>query len=191
MFFKIGVLKDFARFTRKYLCWSLFLKKLQAFRHSNLLKRLKHRCFLLNSKSFQSSFFKRAPSVAASSVSHKFCYNSYICIQHTGFNILYIHTLEKINNVATKRENTPRNQSTFYMCRWIFICMWDKRKLYDTIIWDANSRLVEITGRIKTGKCFLFFLLNMRPCHKKNPWSVRFRVRFRVRETFFPEGIFS
>ena len=29
MFFKIGVLKNFAIFTRKHLCWSLFLTKLQ------------------------------------------------------------------------------------------------------------------------------------------------------------------
>ena len=30
MFFKIGVLKNFVIFTGKHLCWSLFLKKLQA-----------------------------------------------------------------------------------------------------------------------------------------------------------------
>ena len=32
MFFKIHVLKNFAVFTEKHLCWSLFLIKLQAFR---------------------------------------------------------------------------------------------------------------------------------------------------------------
>ena len=32
MFFKIDVLKNFAIFTGKYLCWSLFLIKLQTFR---------------------------------------------------------------------------------------------------------------------------------------------------------------
>ena len=31
MFFKIGVVKNFAMFTRKHLCWSLFLIKMQAF----------------------------------------------------------------------------------------------------------------------------------------------------------------
>ena len=30
MFFKTGVLKNFANFTGKHLCWSLFLIKLQA-----------------------------------------------------------------------------------------------------------------------------------------------------------------
>ena len=47
MFFKIGVLKNFAIFTGKYLCWSLFLTKLQGFR-----------CFPVNiAKIFKSSFF--------------------------------------------------------------------------------------------------------------------------------------
>ena len=36
MFFKIGVLKNFAIFTGKCLCWSLFLIKLQAY---NFIKK--------------------------------------------------------------------------------------------------------------------------------------------------------
>ena len=39
MFFKIGVLKVFAIFTREHLYWRLFLIKLQAFRSVTLLKR--------------------------------------------------------------------------------------------------------------------------------------------------------
>ena len=39
MFFKIGVLKDFALFTGKKLCWSLFLTNFQAWRPATLLKR--------------------------------------------------------------------------------------------------------------------------------------------------------
>ena len=39
MFFKIGVLKNFANFTGKHLCWSLFLIKLQGWRPSTLSKR--------------------------------------------------------------------------------------------------------------------------------------------------------
>ena len=39
MFFTIGVLKNFAIFTEKHLCWSLFLIKLQALRPATLLKR--------------------------------------------------------------------------------------------------------------------------------------------------------
>ena len=36
MFFKIGVLKIFANFTGKYLCWSLFLVKLQAWQFKRI-----------------------------------------------------------------------------------------------------------------------------------------------------------
>ena len=39
MFFKIGILKNFANFTRYHLCWSLFLKMLHAFRPATLLRR--------------------------------------------------------------------------------------------------------------------------------------------------------
>ena len=39
MFFKIGVLKNFANFIGKHQCWSLFLIKLQAWRPATLLKR--------------------------------------------------------------------------------------------------------------------------------------------------------
>ena len=38
MFFKIGVLKNLAISTGKHLCWSLFLIKLQPWRHGTLLK---------------------------------------------------------------------------------------------------------------------------------------------------------
>ena len=39
IFFKIGILKNFANFTRKHLYWSLFLIKLQIWRLANLLRR--------------------------------------------------------------------------------------------------------------------------------------------------------
>ena len=39
MFFKIGVLKYFAIFTGKHLCWSLFSIMLPAFRPETFLKR--------------------------------------------------------------------------------------------------------------------------------------------------------
>ena len=38
LFFKMGVLKNFAIFTGKHLCWSLFLIKYPAFRATTLLK---------------------------------------------------------------------------------------------------------------------------------------------------------
>ena len=42
MFFRIVVLKNFAMFTGKHLCWRFFLIKLQAFRPPS---GLQHRCF--------------------------------------------------------------------------------------------------------------------------------------------------
>ena len=45
MFFKIGVLNSFANFTGKHLCWSFFLKNLQAEGLQLDKKRLQNRCF--------------------------------------------------------------------------------------------------------------------------------------------------
>ena len=45
MFFKIGVVKSFANFTGKHLCWSLFLKNLQGESLQFHKERLQHRCF--------------------------------------------------------------------------------------------------------------------------------------------------
>ena len=39
MFFKTGFFENFAIFTWKHLCWSLFLIKLKAFRSETLLER--------------------------------------------------------------------------------------------------------------------------------------------------------
>ena len=57
MFFKIGVLKNFAIFTGKHLCWKAchFIKK-----------RLQHKCFTVNITKFKNNFFYRTPLVAAS-----------------------------------------------------------------------------------------------------------------------------
>ena len=57
MFFKISVLKNFAIFEGKYMCWSLFLIKVQAFKLAKLLiKRLQRRCFYV----YIAKFFKKA-----------------------------------------------------------------------------------------------------------------------------------
>ena len=59
MFFKIGVIINFLIFTRKYLCWSLFLIKLQDWWPATLLKkRPQHRCFPVNiTKCLRIAFF--------------------------------------------------------------------------------------------------------------------------------------
>ena len=53
MFFKIGALKKFANFTGKYLCWSLFLKKLDPQVCNFIKRRLQHRCFPVKFAVFQ------------------------------------------------------------------------------------------------------------------------------------------
>ena len=55
MFFKIGVLKNFAIFREKHLCWCMLLIKLQAFRR-----------FPVNIAKFLRAAFFRATLVAAS-----------------------------------------------------------------------------------------------------------------------------
>ena len=92
MFFEIGILKNFAMFTGKYLCWGLFLKKLQTFIPSTFLKRDSTQVFRVDISKFlripisktigcfltvsmihcymglkvsRSSFFYRTPMVAA------------------------------------------------------------------------------------------------------------------------------
>ena len=80
MFFKIGVLKDFAIFTGKHLCWGLFLLKSQAFCGASngfkkalkafikrfeatqkacnfIKKRTQHRSFLVNIAKFSRTAF--------------------------------------------------------------------------------------------------------------------------------------
>ena len=61
MFFKTGVLKNFAIFTGKHLCWNHFLIKLQDWRPAFLFKkRLQHRCFsVITAKFLRTAFFPK------------------------------------------------------------------------------------------------------------------------------------
>ena len=53
MFYKKGVLRNFARFTGKHLCQGLFLNKVAGLKPATLLKkRLWHRCFPVNFAKF-------------------------------------------------------------------------------------------------------------------------------------------
>ena len=56
-FYKKAVLKNFAIFTGKHLCWILFLIKLQVFRTAILIKSLQHRCFPVNIAKFLRTVF--------------------------------------------------------------------------------------------------------------------------------------
>ena len=49
MFYKIGILKNFVKFTRRHLSRSLIFNKVTSLRNATLLKtRLQHRCFPVN-----------------------------------------------------------------------------------------------------------------------------------------------
>ena len=59
VFYKINVFKNFAKFTGKQLCWSLFLIKLKAWRPASLLKRwFQRRCFPMSFAKFLMSVLK-------------------------------------------------------------------------------------------------------------------------------------
>ena len=72
MFFEIGVLKNFANFAGKHLCWSLFLIKLQAYSKqkqsfAHVLKNFvnftgKHLCWSLFLIKFLTNFIKDTPT---------------------------------------------------------------------------------------------------------------------------------
>ena len=67
MFFKKGVLKNFANFIGKHLCRSLFLLKLQTLRLATLLKRDSNTVFSCKTcEIFKNTFPYRIPPVAAS-----------------------------------------------------------------------------------------------------------------------------
>ena len=64
MIFKIGVLKNFAVFTGKHLCWSLFLITLQVWWPETLLKSDSNAgVFLSVLRNFKNCFFNRIPPV--------------------------------------------------------------------------------------------------------------------------------
>ena len=57
MFFKIGVLKNFAIFTGKYLFWSVFNKNVGLEACNFIKKRLQDRCFPVNTAKFSRTHF--------------------------------------------------------------------------------------------------------------------------------------
>ena len=70
-FLKIGVLKNFAIFTGKHACWSLFLIKLKTFSVATLFKRDSNKDdFLWILRYFYERPFYRTPLVAASDYSN-------------------------------------------------------------------------------------------------------------------------
>ena len=68
MFYKIGVLKIFAKFTEKRMYWSLFFDKIAGLQTATLLKeRLRYRCFPVSfAKFLRTRFSNRTPPVIGS-----------------------------------------------------------------------------------------------------------------------------
>ena len=68
VFCKSQVLKNFAKFTGKHLCQSLFFNKVVGLKPATLLKmRLWHRCFSVNFKNFYEHVFLKNTSGGYSS----------------------------------------------------------------------------------------------------------------------------
>ena len=98
MFFKTGVLKNFAIFTGKHLCWSLFLIKLQDWRLAfSLKKTLQHRCFHMNIARFLKIAFLWTPV-------HYTFQKFYVVIDMLYLNC-YILLLQKLGHAAEKLQN--------------------------------------------------------------------------------------
>ena len=89
---KKGVLKNFANFKGKHLCWSLFLIKLQAFRSATLIKkRLQHRHFFVKFvKLFKNTYFEERQRATASKL--LFREKPHLLIKILGFMILQIRS---------------------------------------------------------------------------------------------------
>ena len=67
MLYKIFVLKNFAKFTGKQLCWGLFFNKVEGLRPATLLKKTPIQVFSCEFCGiFKNIFFHRIPPVAAS-----------------------------------------------------------------------------------------------------------------------------
>ena len=75
MYFRISALKDFAIFTGKHLCWSLFLINMQAWRPATLLKkRVQHRFFPVKfAKNLRTPFFIEHVRWLLLEISHELC----------------------------------------------------------------------------------------------------------------------
>ena len=65
--------KNFAKYTEKHLCQSLFFNKVAGLRPATLLKKRPwYRCFPVNfAKFFKNTLFKRTPPVGASEATNK------------------------------------------------------------------------------------------------------------------------
>ena len=79
VFCKNGVLRNFAKFTGKHLCQSLYFNKVAGLRPATLLKkRLWHRCFPVNFVKFLRNLFLQNTSGGCFSIIVQFFVNNWI-----------------------------------------------------------------------------------------------------------------
>ena len=102
MFFKTGVLKNFAIFTGKHLCWNHFLIKLQDWRPVFVFKkRLQHRCFsVITAKFLRIAFFPKF----------------YVMIDIWYFRVISYYCKIRRRN----RKNFTIDRSKFFVKGWFF-----------------------------------------------------------------------
>ena len=108
MFCKTGVGKNFAIFTAKILCWSLFLIKFQDWRPKFLSKRrLQRRCFSVNIKRFlRTAFLLKTYSL--------YLY-FYLSIAFCAVKIYISQNLGEVNKIFQNQQDAPKYQLTFYV----------------------------------------------------------------------------
>ena len=125
---KKGVLKNFAKFTGKHLCQSLFLNKVAELRPATLLKKRPwHRCFPVNFAKLVRINFYRTPPLTASpfdaTVISSYLYTPLKTSENHQENAFRLATLLKkrlwhrcfLGNVA-KFLRTPFSQNTSEPC---------------------------------------------------------------------------
>ena len=100
IFFKIGVFKNFTKFTGEHLCWSLFLKRLQAWKPATLLKRDSNTgVFLWNLRNWKCCTLQNTSGG---------CFCSYTEIKNYIWNTFIVNCELKMSySVSSKKKDNP------------------------------------------------------------------------------------
>ena len=121
VFFKLIVLKNFAKLTEKHLCWSLILIRLQT------KTKLQHKCFFVNIvKIFKKTFFTEHLRTTACVISCRF---QIFLVENLKVNKNYQKNHSFYNSVSLKKPHsfyepqlthhykkyTPTNQPKIYL----------------------------------------------------------------------------
>ena len=144
VFYKKAVLKNFAIFTGKYLCWSLFLIKLQACNF--IKKRFQHRCLPVNIAKFLKTANLKNICRTAASVIFSSCSSCKSCkSQNLNLNLNQILSTKvcsnEISTTLSRSENVLQNMgqkkvySDLFDCQLRFASTAVKHKFLLKILW--------------------------------------------------------